>query len=825
MGPNPNEATQHREDMLVDLICAFARGPRPEKILRLIVAKTREIGGLKKSDPAVTSIGKHLPTDVDRVKRVIERCEAAVRANGMELPIHLDIPKASDGIYRAVFKHTDTRLDASGERAWRAESELTELKRKFETSGPFAANSGMGKPDTEVTALSGRLEYKQGGAPPGAVALTDQSDQTAPPREVEPAGSIDQSPQTGNVRQDWPVMKRWGRIGWIVAVGAISFIAGIVLMLARPGFVPGRRGPDSLNRPVTISIPPPPGGEFVFGNNVGGIALSPDGNWLTYVAWTDRSRLWVRPVDDSDGRIPARKLDGTEGAAYPFWSPDSKWIGFFADGALKKVSLIGAEPEIVCDVAIGRGGTWTDGEIIFGSLLSGLKKVPDQGGTPADLTVLDRAKGETGHSWPQLLPGGRILYWVRSNKAEYQGSYVASLSNPKNSKLVKKTAANAVYAEDIRGGGNLLWLVNGELHKDEFDLSNLKLAGHDQEIEPEVSTIWLFGRANLANAAKGLLFFADFNTLSQFRWFSGPGWKDDKNTLGTPGPYTAFRLSPNGRIAVSMDRPGGTNLLIDISSRSAPLVADPGMNSYPVWSPDGRAVVYTNSNLNLYLREVDGKGGSRQLTRSPSAQYPTDWSGDGKSLLFWEVSQDKPKRQLWALQMTAAGKSSQSPELYTLPSFGNSSGSNEAWGRFCPGTNPRWVVYQSDASPSHRNEIYAQHFPRPEGTPVQISQEGGEYPVCSPDGRQVFYLAPDNFLMRAQVASGSDSIQVSQWQKMFKLPGPDIGWPPYDLDPVTGRILVRVAPESDETLSSASTGNPGKPPLKLVINWTSLPWH
>ena len=500
------DAKRKQEDALVEIIrrfggeCATCReGPQPTNYLNLITNKTRgKENGLSEDDPDVKIDKGNLAIIIHRVKRLIRDFEKTAADADLDLPLHLSIPRPSDGFYRVYFKPTETRL----------QSALAELR----------------KSQSRLQALESQVKMEPGG---GSPAPTPGSrGETDSPKGPQ---SLSEQPDRSRFRS-LPGLA--SRIGWLVAAAAIIF--AIAISTYR------NRSPETPNRSLTISIPPPPDGQFVFGNNVGGIALSPDGSLITYVAWTEqtrRSRLWVRPVDDTDGRALDRELKGTEGAAYPFWSPDSKWIGFFADGKLKKVQALGTEPEVLCDVAIGRGGAWADGEIIFGSLLSGLNKVSDQGGQPVEVTELDQGKKETGHSWPQMLPDGRVLYWVRSNLRDFQGAYITSISKPNSPKLIRNTAANAVYAQDNRNAGHLLWLENGELHTDGFDLSQLKLAGHDQEIEPQVSTIWLFGRANLADPAKGLLLFANFSPRSQFRWFSGPDWKDDSyyETSGSPG--------------------------------------------------------------------------------------------------------------------------------------------------------------------------------------------------------------------------------------------------------------------------------------------------
>ena len=195
-----------------------------------------------------------------------------------------------------------------------------------------------------------------------------------------------------------------------------------------------------------LHIVPPEGGQFVYGNNSGGIALSPDGRTAAYVASANgKTALWVRPLDAPS----ARALAGTEGAYFPFWSPDNKSIGFFAAGKLQRVDLAGGAPLTICDVpgGSGRGAAWTsDGRVVLGSIAAGLFQVPASGGTPSPLTKIDASHGEASHRWPQLLPGGRFLYWVRAGKPEDIGVYAASLANPGERVRLVNTDTAAFYA-------------------------------------------------------------------------------------------------------------------------------------------------------------------------------------------------------------------------------------------------------------------------------------------------------------------------------------------------------------------------------------------
>src|SRR5262249_8082964 len=196
---------------------------------------------------------------------------------------------------------------------------------------------------------------------------------------------------------------------------------------------------------LRLQITPPEEGQFPFGNNVGGIALSPDGRTAAYVAsGNGETGLWIRPLDGTTARLVA----GTGEAIYPFWSPDSKSVGFFAPSQLKRVGAAGRAPSVICNTGnFGRGGAWpSDGRILFGTVSAGLFQVPATGGPPVPLTTLDASRSEGWHRWPQALPGGRFLYSVQSAKPEIAGVYAASFAKPGESQRLLPTAVNAVYA-------------------------------------------------------------------------------------------------------------------------------------------------------------------------------------------------------------------------------------------------------------------------------------------------------------------------------------------------------------------------------------------
>jgi eukaryotic-like serine/threonine-protein kinase len=590
--------------------------------------------------------------------------------------------------------------------------------------------------------------------------------------------------------------RRW----WIASAAAlvIGALGGWALAHFRP--------PPADERAFRLQIDPPEGGQFVYGNNSGGVALSPDGRTAAYVAAASgKTALWVRPLDAPSGH----PLAGTEGAYFPFWSPDSKSIGFFAAGKVQRVDVAGGSPLTICDMpgGNGRGGAWTsDGRILLGSL-AGLFQVLASGGTPSPLTKMDAAHGEGSHRWPQLLPGGRFLYWVRSGRSEDNGVYAASLAKPGERVKLVNTDAAAFYASGGDGKNYLLWMRGGTLVARELDVASLRLAGEPHPVADPVGKISLIGGTNAAVSASGVLLYGSANTSSRFNWLDRTGKLAGQ--VGEPGEYGAFRLSADGRRAVTArDAPGGADLWLlevqrGISSR---FTFHPGTNAYPVWSPDGRTILFGSTGAqtgqqNLFGKESSGAGNEQRLSQSPNVQDPTDWSGDGRWALYHEVAPETAF-DLWVLPMTPEGKPAGQARPYLRTPF------NESWGRFSPEPSPRWVAYQSDDS--GRYEVYIQAFPEPRGK-VQISTGGGQYPQWGPGGRELFYVSPDFKLMAVSLKLGADSVEPSTPRELFPLPIVDNGFSPYETAPDGQRFLVRAVPQQQASQ-----------PLTVIVNWPAL---
>jgi Tol biopolymer transport system component/tRNA A-37 threonylcarbamoyl transferase component Bud32 len=586
--------------------------------------------------------------------------------------------------------------------------------------------------------------------------------------------------------------RRWQ---WIT--GAALLVIGTLSGWVVPYF----RQPTA-DRVLRLDISPPERGRFVpFGNAVGGSVLSPDGRTVAFVAATNgRIGLWARALNETSARL----LPGTEGAADPFWSPDSKSIGFWAAGKLQRTDLMAGPPVTICNEFATRGAAWgDDGQIVLGSAAGGLLRVPASGGTPSVLTHVDASRGEASHRYPQILPGGRFLYWAFPDKPENTGSYVARFAKPDERVFLLQTESAAIFARGGDGRDYLLWLRGGTLLAQELDAGALKLRGEPHAISGPVPSTGQFGSIPVSASASGQLLYNTTGTASQLTWFNRAGRPLTPVGEEDQHGYT-FRLAPDGgRVAATRDRAGGNDLwLLDLErGGTSRFTSAPGTNMFPVWSPDGRTIVFTPAALRLFRKDAEGSSEEQRVTGGSNQHYADDWSRDGRFLIYHEIAPGT-QRDLWILPFTPQGKipGGAKPSLYLRTKY------NETSARFSPELSPRWVAYQSDKT--GRYEVYIQAFPEPHGE-VLISTGGGQYPEWGAGGRELFFVAPDNKLMAVDVTITSDAVRPSTPRPLFTLPIIDNGYSPYDT--IDGqRFLVRAVPQQ------------ASPPLTLVVNWPAL---
>ena len=524
-------------------------------------------------------------------------------------------------------------------------------------------------------------------------------------------------------------------------------------------------------------------------------AISPDGEHLVFVASGEGpQRLWHRPL----AAVTARPLDGTEGAEYPFWSPDSRAVGFFASGQLKRIDLAGGPPQVVGAAPNGRGGTWNrDGTILFAPTnASALFVVPASGGKPQTVTTLDPPR-QGSHRWPQFLPDGRRFLFFAQGNLEGQGIYLGSLDDTGATRLTPAEAAGA-YAEP----GVLVFVQQNALVVRHLDVAGRTLSGDLVTVADRVSFDAGFNLAGFSVSAVGrLAYLGSASERRQLTWFDRAG-----KTLGVageadPNDLTQPALSPDDRrIAVLRTIQGNQDLWMIDSLRGGAtrMTFDPAIEMSPVWSPEGARIAFSSSragNFDVFLRHSNSAGTEESILASPLSKMAVDWSQDGRFLLY-QYGDPKTGWDLAALPMIGERK----PIVVVSAPF------EERGGQFSP--DGRWVAYQSNES--GRFEIYVQPFPDARDK-WRVSIAGGTDPRWRKDGKELFFLAPDGKLMTAAVRA-SDSIfdagtPAALFETRTAVGGNANLYPQYAVSR-DGRFLFNVR---DETSPAA--------PITVIVNW------
>ena len=612
----------------------------------------------------------------------------------------------------------------------------------------------------------------------------------APPEQPAVAASV--SGRSGTARFAWTVS------------AALAVVAIAALITA---FKYSREEP--LVAPVVRSSVLPPEGtsNFVLDANIGGTAISPDGRQLAFVAEGGGKRLlYVRALDS----LSARALPGTDEAARPFWSPDSRNLGFFARGQLLRIGLTDGAPRSICEVALPRGATWNaEGTIVFSTGRPGsLSRVTAGGGTAVPLTTLEES-GVT-HYWPQFLPDGRhFLYLVRHPQQEKSTIYVGSLDDaaaqPRRVRLVA-TPAGAVFAPGSADSkvGHLIFVQGSGLMAQPFDPIGLKLTGEAQPIGQNIGGSESNAYVDLSASRTGALAYgnATQSPLGLF-WIDRNGNNTLILAVEPSRTLAANRLSPDG-LSVIFRRDFSlwrTDLARSVTSR----VTFAGFASDPVWSHDGREIVYRDL-ASVLRKRADGLEEARVLFSLPSGETGTetllDWSDDGKFLLY-QFRLAPGQFALSTVALAADGTAGQPVPFITVEQRVSGGA------RFSPGLGgQRWIVYGSEDR--GKSQVYVQDFPSAR-LKSQISVDGGRRPIWSPDGKELFFQT-DSALMAVAVKIAGQQFEADRPRELFKLPaftGP-FAQPRYDVSP-DGQHFLFLAPVGGQEAGNDS--------ITLVQNW------
>jgi len=506
-------------------------------------------------------------------------------------------------------------------------------------------------------------------------------------------------------------------------------IAGLFLLAALTlAFLYFRRAPAD-QRPVRFTISMPEKVTEIFGP-----VVSPDGRTIAFLATLEGKRfIYVRPLDS----VAAHRLNGTEDAYLPFWSPDSRYLGFFSDNKLKKIEVSGGPAQIVCDARLSAGGSWNrDGVIIFGQDTHGMQRVSAAGGSPTLILKLDESRKEVIQAYPSFLPDGRhFLYQSWNGRSEDATIYVASLDGGERKPLVK-FESNAAYVAP----GYLLFARNTTLMAQSFDAAKLQLSGEPFPVVEQVAFSVASGYSNFSVSDNGTLIYWNGTPYNrQLVWFDRDG--KQLNVVGSPGGYNDVVLSPDEkRAALQRDDSTNSDIWMMDLERGVPVrfTFSSELDDDPAWSPDGSSIVFNGERRGvrgLYRKVSSGAGNEELLLKADVVTNGTDWSADGKFIIF-ESSDTQTGANLWVLPLFGDIK----PYVVLQTEF------NESHGRFSP--DNRWLAYVSNES--GRNEVYVQSFP-PSGGKWQVSTTGGAQPHWRSDGKELFYITPERKLMAVDV--------------------------------------------------------------------------
>jgi Tol biopolymer transport system component len=565
----------------------------------------------------------------------------------------------------------------------------------------------------------------------------------------------------------------------------VAALAIVAAGLATWGYVKRTPKPPRLIR-FDVATPP----EIV---SVDTPRVSPDGRYVAFNATdaTGKTRIWLRAMN----ALTPQPLAGTDGTARPFWSPDSRFLGFFAEGKLKKIDITGGPPQKVCDAPTGADGTWSpEGVILYdGRGADPIRRVSAAGGTPVDEVKPDPARNEGQVGWPEFLPDGKhFLYMAMGQKAEDNKYRIGSLDS-KESTVMAPAQTLVTYAPP----GYLLFVRDRTLVAQPFDAKALKTTGEPVPLAEKIG-VDNVGLARFSVSREGTLAYRTGESGARLVWEDRDG--KELGTAGDTGDSHNPVLAPRGdELAFDLVDPQGGNMDIwvrdlarGVNSR---LTFSANVDFAPIWSPDGTRIVYSKDRggpTDLYEKPADGTGDEKELLKTDVLAVASDWSRDGRYIAYQQFNKDTRF------------------DILVLPTFGDrkpisflKTPFDEAQAKFSP--DGRFLVYQSNES--GRPEIYVRNFPGPGGK-WQISTAGGVDPFWRGDGKEIFYRALDQKIMAVDIEE-KNGLQVGVPHALF------LG----RFQPGTARNRYVPAADGKRFVLVAPLGRDAMAPTTVVLNW------
>ncbi len=575
---------------------------------------------------------------------------------------------------------------------------------------------------------------------------------------------------------------------------AILFVAVALYLL-----LPELSGTRDNSPQIMATILPPPA--VTYNNQEGSnLAVSPNGKYVAFVGADSMGsvKLWLRPVNSME----AKPLASASISSYPFWSPDSKFIGYFLPGKLMKLSIDGGPPLMICDAQDGRGGTWNkNGTVMFSpDPAGGLYTVSAGGGTPELLVKTDSSRGWQSLRWPYFLPDGdHFLFSVQTSttgSSPNDGVYVASLKDTKP-KLIMMASTNAQYSD-----GYLFFVRQSILLAQPFDPGNFKLSGESVPLTNNLEYYDVRISGTYSVSGTGLLVYELENKVNEVVDIMNDKAQIVSSLFDRP-VWREASFSPDGKmVAFDSYDPAEKNFdvwIYDIArSVTTRLTFNHAADAFPVWSPDGKQVVFSSSrqgdNLNIYEKNADGSGTTRRIFKYDNVVVPTDWSRDGKYILLTAVDY--------------ANKNS-SNDLVILPTFGDrkpitflATGFTEIFAKISP--DEKWISYMSNES--GKFQVYVSPFNG--GSKWQVSVNGGGQSWWVDNGKKLYFISPDGKIMGVDVKESGNILTFGRPYTVLDLSktGFDVSF--YDVNQGGTEFLVGVA-----------SGKAAPATLTMVSNW------
>jgi len=676
----------------------------------------------------------------------------------------------------------------------------------FEMLSGRTAFSGQSVSETLASVLKSEPEWRTlpAGMPPVIVTLLRRCLTKEPRSRLQAIGdariAIEEylaNPEAAESGTTAPATRQ-SRLSWAIAAAlALALLTGGAMLL---------RERSATAPSIRSSILPPDEGEFYLsGGNCGTPVLSPDGARIAFTADRrgDRS-LWVRDLHSGDAHI----LPGTASAQYPFWSPDSKWLGYFTNqGKLVRIEVAGGLPVVIADASNGKGGSWNRDGVIILAPNSNLPiyKVPASGGKPVPVTQLDTAQGEDSHREPEFLPDGRhFLFVARGSSVSGAAGHGAAIRigslDGQPSRMLMPAESQALFAS-----GQLLFAESRKLIARAFDPDKLAFTGDPVTVASDIFTIPGIFRSVFSVSANGTLIYLTGHPPDlHLSWWDRAGRL--LQPIASPGTMVlTVAMAPDLKRAATVSQSGRTTEAISIVDLArgvaTPFTTDSSSTINPVWSADGSAIVFISNRRgsgDLYWKAAAGGSADQLLFASDADKNVVAWSADGRMLAYL-VSPPHPDAGYWLLPLQPGN-----PPKAGTPVLLSRGFATDMTAGFSP--DGKWLAYSTlDASVE---QVYITDTGG-RGRRFLVSPSGGMSPRWQPSGKEIVYLAADGKMMSVTVAERGESLDIGTPQPLFDTHVSTMDFA-YDVTPDGKRFLVQTPESSSNRLA-----------LTLVTNWTA----